>query len=181
MSSPAPAEAAPSDSAPTSAPAGSRQERALEVVRANMAWSAGAGILPFPLFDMVAITAVQLKVIKEISDVYEVPFRESAAKAVVASLLGALGSGALATVVAVSALKFIPYAGPFLACTSLAATSAALTCAMGRVFIKHFEAGGNLLDLDPTSIREYFRQEFEKGLKEAESNGDAADKKKKRR
>ena len=63
----------------------------MDVVRANMPWSVGAGILPFPLFDMVAITAVQLKVIKEVADIYEVPFRESAAKAIVTSLLGMLG------------------------------------------------------------------------------------------
>lgn len=164
---------AQTDSEPTrpeavAAQAAARHERAMAAVRANMPWSVGAGVLPFPLFDMVAITAVQLKVIKEIADVYEVPFRETAAKAVVTSLVGALGSGTLATVVVVSAFKFVPVVGPFLAVTSLAATSAAITYAIGRVFIKHFETGGNLLDLDPSSIREFFRAEFEKGLKEAE-------------
>ena len=68
---------------------------------------------------------------------------------------------------AFSTLRFIPVIGPVIAATSLPAVSAAVTYAIGKVFISHFETGGTLLDFDPVAVREYFRAEFAKGLKEA--------------
>lgn len=153
-----------------------RHDEAMDIVRNNLVWGAGAGVLPFPMFDMAAITAVQLKVIKELADLYDVPFRENAAKSVLIGLAGALGSGTVATLLAVSTFKIVPVLGPFMAATSLAATSTAMTYAVGRVFIKHFETGGHLLDLDPHAIKEYFREEFEKSLAEEKAKEGAAKK-----
>lgn len=144
-----------------------KQAAALHIVKTNMLWSAGAGILPFPVFDMVAITGVQLKMIKELADFYEVPFSRDVAKSIVASLLGALGSGTLAGALAASSFKFVPVLGPLLSVTSLAATSTAITYAVGRVFIQHFETGGHLLNLDAVALKEHFRAEFEKMHAEA--------------
>jgi hypothetical protein len=39
--------------------------------------------------------------------------------------------------------------------------AAAVTWAMGRVFIQHFETGGTLLDFNAEKMRDYFKSEFE--------------------
>ena len=39
--------------------------------------------------------------------------------------------------------------------------AAAVTWAMGRIFIQHFETGGTLLDFDADKMREHFQAEFE--------------------
>ena len=35
-----------------------------------------------------------------------------------------------------------------------------LTHAIGRTFVRHFEAGGTLLDFDAKKMRTYFKQEY---------------------
>jgi uncharacterized protein (DUF697 family) len=132
-----------------------------------MWWSAGAGLVPVPLFELAAITAVEVKLIKELSDVYGVPFRNDLAKAAVVALVGSLGTVALGKMVGYSALRFIPVIGVPLAMTSVSAVAAAVTYAVGKVFIPHFEMGGSLLDFDAAKVRAHFRKEFGNGLSEA--------------
>src|SRR5260370_35033335 len=78
------------------------------IIRKNLIWGAGAGILPIPLFDVIAITGVQIKLVKELSDLYEVPFKEDILKNLTAALLAGLGAPTAAAFVTVSAFKFVP-------------------------------------------------------------------------
>src|SRR5882724_10565543 len=77
-------------------------EQANSVIKRNVAWSAGAGILPLPLFDLVAITGVQLKMISELCDVYGIPFSQSLARPIVISLFSSLGASMIAPVLAIT-------------------------------------------------------------------------------
>jgi ELWxxDGT repeat protein len=52
--------------------------------------------------------------------------------------------------------------GTYVGFVALPSTYAAVTYAIGRVFVTHFEAGGTFLDFDPNKTREYFKAEFEK-------------------
>jgi hypothetical protein len=135
MSEPAPTPAVAADAA---APR-SKRDRASDIVRSNLAWSAAAGVLPLPLFDLIAITGVQLKMVAEISAVYKVPFSEHAARSVILSLLGTLGGGAVATAFVASAFKFI----------------------------EHFERGGTILDLDAARLKHFFKEEYSKVVRSA--------------
>ena len=47
--------------------------RAEEIIKKYAAYSAGAGMIPIPTLDMAAIAGVQLKMIKDLSAVYESP------------------------------------------------------------------------------------------------------------
>jgi len=47
----------------------------------------------------------------------------------------------------------------------------ASTYAIGNLFIRHFESGGTLLNMDPQKMREHFKEEFENGKKVAEEVG----------
>src|SRR5208283_4462415 len=57
------------------------------IVRENMLWATGGGLIPVPMLDMIAITAVELKMLKELSSLYELPFREDQVKSILTSLL----------------------------------------------------------------------------------------------
>lgn len=144
-----------------------RHIKAAETIKRNMLWSAGAGVLPVPALELVAITAVELKLVKELADIYGVGYRRDLAKAAILSLIGSLGSVTLGKMLAFSGLKSIPVLGYVFAVASTPMLSAAITYAIGRIFETHFETGGTLLDFDASRVREYFRTEFSNGMKVA--------------
>lgn len=138
-----------------------RETAAQAIVKKHVPWAVGAGALPFPGADFAALVAVQLAMLSKLAAHYEVPFRKSATQSVVVSLLGdVLGStlsGGL-----VSLAKMVPVVGTVVGVVALPAIAGAVTYALGRVFISHFEAGGTLLDLDPEALRNHFRLELER-------------------
>jgi uncharacterized protein (DUF697 family) len=140
-----------------------RQERAEAVVRRNIYWALGAGAIPVPLLDFAAITGVQVKMLKQLSNEYEVPFFENKVKNIVGSLLSASLSVGTGTALIFSALKIIPFFGSAAGLISVPIAAAAITYATGRIFIQHFESGGTFLDFDPKKVRERFRSEVEQG------------------
>jgi uncharacterized protein (DUF697 family) len=144
-----------------------RAVAAMEIVKKNVVWSVAAGLLPMPLLELAAITGVQLKLIKELADYYGQAYRKDLAKSAVVSLLGGLGSVAGGNLIASGSMRLIPVIGPLIAVASLSAVSAAVTYAVGKIFISHFETGGTLLDFDPEKVREFFREEFQAGMKDS--------------
>ncbi|CAO3457499.1 hypothetical protein [Azospirillum argentinense] len=139
------------------------------IVRRNMWWSAGVGLLPLPLVETAAITAIQLKLIRELADLYGVPFRDDLAKPVVASLIGGLGSVALGKIAGYGVARAIPVIGVPIAAGSISLFAAGITYAVGRIFTTHFEQGGTLRDFDPEKVRACFQAEFGKGVQKASS------------
>jgi len=139
----------------------SRRERGLEIVRRNVLWALGAGVVPIPGLDVLAVMAVELKMLRQLSQLYEVKFSEDLAKKLTGSLLTGLGSVGIGSAVGSSFIKMIPVLGTTLGLVTVPALAAALTHAMGKVFILHFEIGGTLLNFEPEAVRTYFKQEFE--------------------
>jgi uncharacterized protein (DUF697 family) len=144
-----------------------KEEKALEIVRHYVWWSLGAGLIPVPIVDMVALSGLQLKMIHEISKVYGVRFDASRGKAIIASLLGSFVPELLATLVA-TFLKALPTVGG-LAGGTMVFFAGGMSWALGKVFILHFESGGTMLNFDPEQLREYFKAQFEEGRKVAAS------------
>lgn len=146
----------------------SRAARGHAIIQRNVMWALGAGVLPIPLFDFVAITAVQVKLLKELSDLYGLPFSSSIAKKIIYSLLSGLGSVGVGGAVGSSLAKLIPGIGSTLGAVSVPIIAGAATNAVGKMFLMHFESGGTILDFDPNAMRAHFKQEFERS-KEAVS------------
>lgn len=138
-----------------------RISTAQSLVHRNVLWAAGVGLVPLPIVDFLGVSAVHLKMLRELSELYNVQFSEQLAKKLLASLVAGLGSAGLGTFIAVSFFKFVPLIGPSLGAISLPVLSGAITLAIGRVFVAHFESGGTILDFNPNAIREHFRAEFE--------------------
>lgn len=139
-------------------------QRAESAVRNHVIWSMGAGFIPIPIADFVAVAAVQLDMIRTISNIYGVDFKETEGKALVTSLTGSglsrLGANAL--------LKLVPGFGSVLGGVSMSIVSGASTYALGQVFKTHFSVGGTFLDFDTDRFQRYYDEQFEKGKTVAE-------------
>ncbi|XYH99317.1 YcjF family protein [Sorangium sp. So ce1128] len=140
----------------------SRVSQAEAIIHRNVLWALGAGIVPIPIFDFVSITGVQVKLLKELSDLYGVSFTSSLAKKIVGSLLAGLGSVGLGTAIGFSISKFLPVIGTTLGAVSVPVFAGAFTHATGKIFMMHFESGGTLLDFNPQAMRAHFNLEYEK-------------------
>ncbi|MBT8228929.1 MAG: DUF697 domain-containing protein [Saprospiraceae bacterium] len=128
------------------------------IIKNHMIWSMGAGFIPVPVADFFAVSAIQLDMIRQLSKIYEINFKETEGKAVISALTG---SGIAR--IGARAIKFIPGIGSVLGGVTLAVLSGASTYALGEVFKKHFETGGTFLDFDPSRLKKYYDEKFEKG------------------
>lgn len=151
-----------------------RQSHAETIVNQYATYSAGAGFIPVPLIDAAAITGLQLKMISDMSKVYGIPFRHERAKSFIASLVGGVGSTALAYGAGGAVLRSVPWIGPVLGIFSMPAFGYAATYAVGRVFVQHFESGGTFLDFDPAKVRAYFNEQYERARGRSATSGTAA-------
>ncbi|MDA3929073.1 MAG: DUF697 domain-containing protein [Prolixibacteraceae bacterium] len=145
-----------------------KQKLANGLTKRYMWWTMGAGLIPIPFVDLVAVSGVQLKMLRDMAKIYEVKFNETQTKSIVTALLGSIVPNALSTGGVGSILKMVPLVGSILGGLSMSLFSGAATYAMGKVFIQHFEAGGTLLDFDPEKVKEYFKSQFEEGQNVAE-------------
>jgi uncharacterized protein (DUF697 family) len=135
-----------------------------EIVKKASYWAAGCGVVPVPLFDLAAVTAVQLAMLAKLCTLYEIPFAKDLGKNLIGSLTGGLAASTLSPVVG-SMLKFIPVVGYAAAVATMPALSGAATWAVGRVFLMHFESDGTLLDFDPASYRKHLDDMIKEGKK----------------
>jgi uncharacterized protein (DUF697 family) len=140
-----------------------RVEQAEAVVKKYMNWSFVGGLIPVPFVDIAAVSAVQVKMLSDLAKLYEVPFQANAAKAIVTALLGGIAPSMLAGPVIGVGAKLIPVIGTTLGVITMPALSLGATCAVGRIFIKHFESGGTFLDLDTEKMKKHFQAEFQSG------------------
>ena len=139
-----------------------RLSQAEAIVSRNWKWASGAGLVPVPFVDLVSATAIQLKMLKELCDLYEVKFTKNLGKSAIGSLAGGLCSN-LGTATLVSLAKGIPVLGLTVGILAQPVVFGATTYALGRVFIQHFETGGTLFTFDARALKEYFKQQFEAG------------------
>lgn len=129
-----------------------------KIMRSHVIWSLGAGLIPVPLFDLVAVTAIQLDMLKQLADLYGADFSQAQGKAFVSALTG----GTLAKIGS-SLVKAIPGVGTLLGGLSMSALSGASTYAVGRVVINHLEVSGQFLDVDLESAKAAYQEAFEQG------------------
>ncbi|MDD5272247.1 MAG: DUF697 domain-containing protein [Methylovulum sp.] len=144
-----------------------------ELVKKSMYVSMAAGLVPVPMFDFLAISTIQLEMIRRLSHIYGIPFMEGKVK----NLLGAVIGGGLTSSVgplAASLSKMIPVVGWSIGAVTLPLTAGASTYAIGKVFIQHFESVGTFLTFDPKAVRAYYAEQFKEGKIIAEANKTAA-------
>ncbi|WP_321342031.1 DUF697 domain-containing protein [Breoghania sp.] len=125
--------------------------------------SVAASIVPIAFFDIAAVVGIQLRMIQKLSNLYGNPFSERLGRKVIYALAGGvLGYGA-GYMVAASATKMIPGIGWMVGMVSLPVVAGGSTYAVGRSIMKHYEEGGTLLDFNASKMREFYKEQFEKG------------------
>jgi len=132
------------------------------LVKKYMWWSMGAGLIPVPLVDIATVSGVQLKMLNELSKIYDVKFSKNAGKSIISALLGGISADALSKSYITSIIKSIPIVG-IVGSVSMPVYSGATTWAIGKVFIQHFASGGTFLDFDPSKVKNYFMNMFKQG------------------
>lgn len=140
-----------------------RGKHAETIIRNHVIWSLGAGFIPVVAADVLAVSALQLDMIRQLCRVYDVNFSETQGKAIVTSLT----SSTIARLSATSVAKLIPVVGSVIGGVTNSVFAGASTYALGEVFKKHFESGGTILDFDPERLRKMYREKFEKGKRVA--------------
>jgi uncharacterized protein (DUF697 family) len=151
------------------------------VIQDHVLLAVASGFVPGPGLDLVAAFATQLTMLKRMATIYDVPFRQEAAKSIVTSLFGTLGGAGAAAIAAASFIKFIPVVGTAVGIAGTSIAFGAFTYAIGKVFLRHFETGGNFLDMDPRVYKEYFREMNLRGRKVAAEKEEEAKTKGRRR
>jgi len=165
-------EKASESSAPSDVPdetdtdAAGRSLRVETITRNHILASLGVGLVPIPIADIVGVLAVNLDLIRSLSKEYGVPFQQDRGKAILTSLLGGLFPVAVGGTV-ISLLKFIPIVGQTTGAVALPVLAGASTYAVSKVFVRHYESGGSLVDLDPTKVKDFFSKQFGIGKKVA--------------
>lgn len=144
-----------------------------QVIKQHVVWAVGAGLVPVPIIDFVAVTAIQVDLIKQLCTLHGASYEEANGK----MWVGALTGGALARIGA-SAIKAIPGIGSLIGGLSMSIASGASTWGVGQVVNKHLAAGGTLTDLNVDKARQQYEAEYERGkqvAKEASENRESKD------
>ncbi|MBU1618665.1 MAG: DUF697 domain-containing protein [Gammaproteobacteria bacterium] len=139
-----------------------KSAEAEELIRKHSYAAAGVGLIPIPWVDFIGLTAIQIKMLHQLSETYKIEFSEDRGKAIIGSLISGFLPVAIAQPVA-SFIKAIPLIGQTTGAITMSILGGSTTYAIGRVFNQHFASGGTFLDLDPTKVKAYFKEQFEVG------------------
>ncbi|HEX2222691.1 MAG TPA: DUF697 domain-containing protein [Thermoanaerobaculia bacterium] len=159
----------PADAAPILSE--DRTAGAVQIIKKYALWSAGAGLIPVPGVDLAAIAGVQVKMLSELARLYDVPFRRNRAKAVILGVLGSTGAQALAVGLPGTAVKMVPILGSVIGAVTTPLFAGAVTYGIGNVLVPHFERGGTLENLNPTSpdVQRAYREGFDRGRRDIDA------------
>lgn len=139
-----------------------RNKLAKSTIKNAAWWATAAGFIPFALVDTATIAGVQVKMVYDLCEVYHVPFKKESALAIIASLTGGSLTTLTAREVGTLGMRNIPVVGYGLTLATQPALAYASTYALGVIFIKHFEAHGNLIDFDLEKTNQLFKEQYEK-------------------
>jgi uncharacterized protein (DUF697 family) len=135
-----------------------REAGAMKIVRAYVAMSAGAALIPLALVDVTILAGIHVALIKKLCDHYGIEFSQDTARGVLVAILASLIPGSFSSLAGRKVLGMLPVAAHVFGSAAMSALSAAVSYLLGRVFIRHFEAGGTLHDFDVEHLHRLWTQ-----------------------
>jgi uncharacterized protein (DUF697 family) len=144
----APRPAAAASVTPTSAPrlpeamAAKRRVFADKIVERHRTYAAMGGLLPLAVVNIASVAAVNLRMVRQLSELYQVPFQRDRTRSVIVSLIGGAAPSGFGFATSSTLMWIIP-GGLFVGLGVSALTAGALTRAIGQVFVEGFESGAN--------------------------------------
>ena len=119
--------------------AAKRLALARKIVARHWTYAAAGGLVPLPIVNVAGVTTVILRMLKQLSELYGVPFERDRTRSIILGLMGGATPTGLGVTTAATLAFAIP--GPALAGLAVSAlTAGALTNGIGRVYIEQFEA-----------------------------------------
>jgi len=120
-----------------------RRALAGKIVERHRTYAAVGGLVPLPVANIASVTAVNLRMVQQLSALYQVPFQRDRARAAIVSLVGGAAPSGFGLATS-SALMWIIPGGLFVGLGVSALSAGALTRAIGQVFAESFENGAQL-------------------------------------
>jgi uncharacterized protein (DUF697 family) len=141
-----------------------KNHKASEIIRNHVGFSLGAALIPMPGADLLAVSAVQLNMLRHLAKLYDLGFMDALGKNIISAVVGSSAAR-----LGASLIKIIPGVGTVIGELSMPALSGASTYALGKVVANHFQNGGSLDDLDLNKARKGYETEIVEGKQVAES------------
>jgi uncharacterized protein (DUF697 family) len=123
--------------------AAKRRMIARRIVERHRTYAAVGGLVPVPVANIASVTAINLRMVQQLSALYQVPFQRDRARAAIVSLIGGAAPSGFGMATS-SALMWIIPGGMFVGLGVSALSAGALTRAIGQVFAESFENGAQL-------------------------------------
>jgi uncharacterized protein (DUF697 family) len=133
----APAEASPGVADPATA---ARRRKAVAIVERYANYSAIGGAIPVPIANAAAIAALLIRMVKSLSELYDVPFERNRTRSVVIALMGGALPTGFSTIATSTLTVFVPGLN-LIGLAVASVTSGAYARSIGQLFIEHFENG----------------------------------------
>ena len=116
-----------------------RRALARRIVDRHKNYAAAGGLVPLPAANIASVTAINLRMVKQLSELYGVPFQRDRTRSLIIALIaGTVPTGA--GLAASSILMWIVPGGLVWGLGAAALTAGALTRGIGLVFVDSFEA-----------------------------------------
>jgi uncharacterized protein (DUF697 family) len=146
------------------------------VIFDHVGFSLIAGAIPIPVVDVIAISAIQIDMIRQLSKIYNIDFDDEIGKTLVTSIVGSTFGLSIGSFGA-SAVKAVPVFGSILGIASQVILAGITTYAVGFIFNSHFRDHKTLVDFNFNDVKDAFEDLLKKGkeyvdgfMKNAEPN-----------
>jgi uncharacterized protein (DUF697 family) len=117
-----------------------RRAAARKIVERHRTYAALGGLFPLPVVNIAGVAAINMRMVKQLSDLYGVPFQQDRTRSMIIGLMGGAVPTGLGAATA-STLGFVVPGGALFGLAVSAVTAGALTRGIGQVFVEHFETG----------------------------------------
>jgi uncharacterized protein (DUF697 family) len=112
---------------------------ARRIVERHKTYAAIGGLSPLPILNVAGVTAIIMRMVKQLSGLYEVPFERDRTRSLIVSLIGGAVPTGLGTATA-STLAFVLPGHALVGLGVSAIAAGALTRGIGLVFLDHFDS-----------------------------------------
>jgi uncharacterized protein (DUF697 family) len=116
-----------------------RRALARRIVERHKTYAAVGGLSPLPILNVAGVTAIIMRMVKQLSGLYEVPFERDRTRSLIVSLIGGAVPTGIGTATA-STLAFVLPGHALVGLGVSAIAAGALTRGIGLVFLDHFES-----------------------------------------
>ncbi len=138
------------------------------IIRKRTHAALAIGLVPVPLIDLAALSALQTEMLYRLSVAYNLPFSQEWAKKTVGLVTATVLPG-MFTPSLRNLARYIPVIGFGLGVVSMSLASAGATYALGHAFARHFASGGTFLTCDLAKIKEEVKSTYAGSVEKVKS------------